>query len=263
MLQKITDMWPNLLRKFQHENDESQLEREGLKSDEEGLLLDIDVDEDQINMEYKNLFWTRLMIIDGFEQGQERKWPLGPDLIEECQAVANLPAVDPDDWKPLFEPTDYNEAHGPLEIEGNKLSSEEMLSWAERAVQIRESITLRSKQYVANQDEEGLQEQPARSQKGLKKSKRSHNPSGKSEADLKKIRDSEKVKCRHFKKRHRKDLSPDEIDQIVEATKRPFCMLKYVALQFQITRDLVSSLAKEALKNPEKLEKHRLRASLH
>ena len=71
MLQKITDMWPNLLRKFHHDNDEALRESEGLQSDEEGLLFDIDVDEGQINMEYKNLFWTRLMIIQDFEGDQE------------------------------------------------------------------------------------------------------------------------------------------------------------------------------------------------
>ena len=34
--------------------------------------------------------------------------------MEECQAVAALPAVDPDSWAPLFEIYDFNEAHGPL-----------------------------------------------------------------------------------------------------------------------------------------------------
>ena len=29
---------------------------------------------------------------------QERKWQIGPDLCEECNAVASLPEIDPGDW---------------------------------------------------------------------------------------------------------------------------------------------------------------------
>ena len=34
---------------------------------------------------------------------------MGPDVYEECQAVADLPAVDFDGWIPNFEPHDFNE----------------------------------------------------------------------------------------------------------------------------------------------------------
>ena len=46
-----------------------------------------------------------------------RKWLLGPDVIEECQAVANLEEVDLDQWTPLFDPVSFNEVNQPLEIE--------------------------------------------------------------------------------------------------------------------------------------------------
>ena len=49
------------------------------------------VDEEQLVEDYSRLFWTRLMTIEpqtawhvGYELGQERKWPLGPDIVEEC-----------------------------------------------------------------------------------------------------------------------------------------------------------------------------------
>ena len=63
----------------------------------------------------------------GYELGQERKWPLGPDIVEECQAVQELPEVDNDAWKPLFEPTEFNEEHGPLELEAYKLTDAQLL----------------------------------------------------------------------------------------------------------------------------------------
>ena len=43
---------------------------------------------------YKNTYWSRLVTVGAGELEQERKWPLGPDIVEECQAVANMEEVD-------------------------------------------------------------------------------------------------------------------------------------------------------------------------
>ena len=50
-----------------------------------------------------------------------------------------------------------------------------------------------------------------RTRKGQKLSKPAHNIEGYSEAELKQIRDVDKVWSCRFKKRHRKDLSIEEI----------------------------------------------------
>ena len=52
------------------------------------------VDEEQLLLNHKNLYWTRLMVIENYEADHERKWSLGPDLVEECQAVVELPLSD-------------------------------------------------------------------------------------------------------------------------------------------------------------------------
>ena len=57
---------------------------------------------------------------------QRYRRPLGPDVVEECNAVAALPAVDPDSWVPLFDPHDFVEAHEPLEVEQYQLPQEDM-----------------------------------------------------------------------------------------------------------------------------------------
>ena len=62
-----------------------------------------------------------------------------------------------------------------------------------------------------------------------------------------------------MKKRHRKDLSAEEIEEIVAATKEPFRLHKDVAEQFRIPAQLVSGLAREAEKKPEKLQQKRNR----
>ena len=69
------------------------------------------MDEDTIMNEYKNLYWTKLIRVEGYLEGMDRKYPLGPDIFEECRAVANMESVNSDSWAALFEPTDFNELH--------------------------------------------------------------------------------------------------------------------------------------------------------
>ena len=71
------------------------------------------------------------MIIDGYEVGGEKKWPLGPDIIEECQAVTELQPDDQDQWKPLFDPFQFNEEHGPLTLDQYRLTTDELRTWAQ------------------------------------------------------------------------------------------------------------------------------------
>ena len=44
----------------------------------------LDIDEEEILEQLRLLSWTRLMSIEGYQTGEERKWPLGPDVVEEC-----------------------------------------------------------------------------------------------------------------------------------------------------------------------------------
>ena len=117
MLRRLTDLWPNMLRR-QEDGDEE--EREALLSEAELPPEDGDrlqVDEAQLLADYRNTYWTRLMVLEDYECHHDRKWPMGPDIFEECEAVSNLPPVDPDGWAPLFDPTDFNEANQPLTTE--------------------------------------------------------------------------------------------------------------------------------------------------
>ena len=91
--------------------------------------VDLAVDEELLLEEYDKLFWTRLMVIQDYAAEHERKYPMGPDIIEECQEVAALPAIEADQWQPLFEPLKYNEEHGPLTLAASRLSQEELQSW--------------------------------------------------------------------------------------------------------------------------------------
>ena len=136
MLRRLTDLWPNLLRSSQRDqsDDEAPLLDEEAESDrgEDGL----EIDEEQLLEDYRNLYWTRLMTIEDYEPDLDRKYPLGPDVVEECRAVTDLDPVNVENWSPLFEPEEFNREHGPLLIENFRLPPDDLKAWAERAVKL-------------------------------------------------------------------------------------------------------------------------------
>ena len=67
----------------------------------------------------------------------------------------------------------------------------------------------------------------------------------------------DKALCQKYKRRHRKDLTPDEIDDIIRRTYEPFTMYRDIAQRFHITERLIGDLVKESKKRPEKLEDNR------
>ena len=68
--------------------------------------------------------------------------------------------------------------------------------------------------------------------------------------------------CRKFKKRHRKDLTPDEIEAIVAASKIPHRLHKDIAQEFKIPIYLVGRLVKESIEDPRKLDVYRSKLRL-
>ena len=87
MFPRITDIWPNLLRRVRggdgaEEDQEARLLQGNAQSSDEGDELSID--EAKLLEDYKNTYWSRLVTVDADELEQERKWPFGPDIVEEC-----------------------------------------------------------------------------------------------------------------------------------------------------------------------------------
>ena len=60
-----------------------------------------------------------------------------------------------------------------------------------------------------------------------------------------------------LRKRQRRELSADEIADIVAATKKPYCQIKDVALQHRVTPSLVGRLVKDVEKNPQMIQQLR------
>ena len=83
-----------------------------------------------MKQDYRHIYWTRLIEVQDYQVDQDRKWPLGDDIIEECQAIEQLDTLPEDQWMPLFEPAQFNEQHGPLELDHYRLTSDQLEEWA-------------------------------------------------------------------------------------------------------------------------------------
>ena len=70
---------------------------------------------------------------------------------------------------------------------------------------------------------------PGRQRRGHKWSKKQHNAEGLTEGSLNIQSKKDKAMCRKYKKRHRKDLTPEEIEAIVAAANVPFRLHKDIA----------------------------------
>ena len=91
MLRRITDIWPKLLGLPPNEDEE---EGEGLLANQDGAedsRKGLTINEDELLELHRHLYWSRLVSVRAFEVDLMRMWPLGPDVVEECQAVAALP----------------------------------------------------------------------------------------------------------------------------------------------------------------------------
>ena len=76
---------------------------------------------------------------------------------------------------------------------------------------------------------------------------------------MKEQANKEKGAGNKLKKRHRKYLSAEEIEDIVDATLEPFGTHHVVAQKFRVTPSLVGRLVREPIKKPEVLQKLRER----
>ena len=185
MLQRLTDLWPGFVRVINPNEDDERQPLLGNGEDEEDDGREIDVDEDELLENYRTLNWSRLISVHQFEMEESRMWPVGPDIVEECQSVAALPRDSSSNWAPLFEPVDFNETHGPLNVEYYRLSPEDLLTWAERTIKIRATIDAKAKSCAQMVDEDNAGNDQHQRRRGYKRSRPSHNAEGRTEKDLK------------------------------------------------------------------------------
>ena len=168
------------------------------------------------------MYWSQLIVLDNFEVDVNRKHALAPDIVEELEQMWTEGVEgDEDEWRPLFDPDDFTQANQPLSLDRFRLTEDELKSWAERLSRLRASITERANS-LANVEPEAVAQEPSgRSRRGHKRSMPKHNVDGESEAALREQNLKDKAPRRNFKRRHRKDLSEQEVNEIVALSNKP------------------------------------------
>ena len=99
------------------------------------------------------------------------------------------------------------------------LSQEKLLEWGARVTEVRKKIMIRATALQDPRPDVLHNANSQRSRKGIKLSKREHNPDGHREHELKALAAAEQSPCLKYKKRRRKDLSHAELMDIVHESK--------------------------------------------
>ena len=163
-----------------------------------------------------------MIVLDNFAVDVNRKHALAQDIVEELEQMWTEGVEgDEDDWQPLFDPDDFTQANQPLSLDRFRLTEDELKSWAERLSRLRASITERANSWANVEPEAAAQAPSGRSRRGHKRSLPKHNIDGLSEAAMREQSLRDKAPCRNFKRRHRKDLTQQEVDEIVALSNKP------------------------------------------
>ena len=72
----------------------------------------------------------------------------------------------------------------------------------------------------------------------------------------------ESAPCKYYKKRHLKNLTDEEVEEIIAASKKPGWFRTDIAQKYRVPVNLVNKLCKEAEQQPEKIDARRRREQL-
>ena len=250
MLQRITELWPQLLR-----GAGGQPEQEGESG---SALYELNqLARRSIEESFASLSWSRVVSLAAPQDGDRREWPMVADIIEAREHVVDSPAAVPPEPPVLFDPKAFEGDREDLKVDTYALDAASLEQWALRAAKIRVSF----KAYCAGLQEEvaspdsRAQGQPAsqanpRSRRGLKHSTKAKHPEKKTEKELQRQARWEAGSPSKIKKRKLRELSVHEQAQIVEAYTKAFKYQRDVAAEFHVSCALVGRLVKKNQVDP-------------
>ena len=121
-MQRITDLWRNLVRYHPPPREEDPPEADDEEDDDER--------EAEITETYRNLYWTRLISIQrGLEQSFQR-WPLAEDILECLQEIDGLEQSEGDSPEPIFDPAEFQQRDPEPSKQAYTLGDDVLEEWA-------------------------------------------------------------------------------------------------------------------------------------
>ena len=143
MLQRITALWPQLVRR---EADRPQQDDRGPQP----LYELTDLVRRSIEQSFASLSWSRVVslqvndaaigtespFVEGAYIGIRRDWPLTEDILEAREAIVEGQMPREPEQPVLFDPKAFEGAHGELKVDNYALNADSLEQWALRAVKM-------------------------------------------------------------------------------------------------------------------------------
>ena len=70
MLRKITELWPSLVRSIGAEGEDAEQSKSHSSDQGSNAGQNQAIDTDQIVQDYRHIYWTRLIVVQGYELEQ-------------------------------------------------------------------------------------------------------------------------------------------------------------------------------------------------
>ena len=127
-MQRITDIWQNLVRYRNQQQEEGAGDSQSAADDKER--------DDELGERHKNQYWTRIVSLQGNRDRPINREQLTPDIIESLNAVQELDGAGGQEV--LFDPHQFYKRNPNLERADFELSKAELEDWGVRVAALRE-----------------------------------------------------------------------------------------------------------------------------
>ena len=90
--------------------------------------------------QFKNLYWTRIINPDNFENEDEKKWLMSYDIVLEIQKMSDIDENDQPEWVPLWDPNAFADEHPKPKTVDFEYSEETLKQLAIKTSSIRTEL---------------------------------------------------------------------------------------------------------------------------
>lgn len=121
MYQKLTNLWPGLLRRVVREDGDEEEE----PFVHEGQMKELE--ESYLNV-HPNEWWTRVVSLQSFFPNIQEKYRLGQDMASEADFMFRIDVDQLPEWAAQFDPVVFQNEHRDIELSAWKLTDEQLKS---------------------------------------------------------------------------------------------------------------------------------------
>ena len=89
---------------------------------------------------YENMYWTRLIPLDGFLAGDQQRYKMGPDIAEEVDTMYRIDLDTIPDWMPRWDPAKFLELNKNISLDRYQLAHEDLEMYAFKVMEVRQRI---------------------------------------------------------------------------------------------------------------------------